>query len=530
MKGTARAKVVTSGRLTGRVKVQTVKRRVPSNPAPEPAYSLYSTDSEEQVTSLHKGLDRCAALLGGILQVDKEETPPSVPGATQGAAAKSRPSPSRTIRKLAPQTDQKIRRSVHRGAASKTPKTPRQPVTAPAAHSGVKLHPPRRRLQTPQHLSQPSTPSSQPPAAARARGEVEQDVDESVPVRDTNPETSDAHTAVTNTHTCALKVQPEHAQCEEDSHSCREQTGGTQRTAQDVLGELRALIAGQGSVAETLLRHLEQTLSSSSSSSSLMKAGGADIQAEAEVSSLQSQNTQLHRRVRSLQQQLKQREDAERRQHTDSLSHSDVLILQDELAVAQSQLQELQCDLTELREALQDAQSRLRESEAQRTLIQTDLETTRCRFVESEREKTELASLAQKRLEEIQSLSSLQSRDSSVPPAVSDSQTSKQQQQKLDPAQPPSDRVTQYLMSLGQLEPTHTDQVCVSAERGGESENHRRQLFNASLSRVSLSSDWSTRSGSTFDTRDEAAFRDGLAALDASIASLQKTMQLDLRR
>uniref|UniRef100_A0A3B4VI04 Uncharacterized protein n=1 Tax=Seriola dumerili TaxID=41447 RepID=A0A3B4VI04_SERDU len=46
----------------------------------------------------------------------------------------------------------------------------------------------------------------------------------------------------------------------------------------------------------------------------------------------------------------------------------------------------------------------------------------------------------------------------------------------------------------------------------------------------SVWSDWTMRSGSTFDTRDEAAFRDGLAALDASIASLQKTIQLDLKR
>lgn len=35
---------------------------------------------------------------------------------------------------------------------------------------------------------------------------------------------------------------------------------------------------------------------------------------------------------------------------------------------------------------------------------------------------------------------------------------------------------------------------------------------------------------STFNTRDEAAFKDGLSALDASIASLQKTIQLDLAK
>lgn len=35
---------------------------------------------------------------------------------------------------------------------------------------------------------------------------------------------------------------------------------------------------------------------------------------------------------------------------------------------------------------------------------------------------------------------------------------------------------------------------------------------------------------STFNTRDEAVFKDGLSALDASIANLQKTIQLDLAK
>ncbi|XP_074520318.1 uncharacterized protein ccdc14 isoform X2 [Halichoeres trimaculatus] len=526
MKGTAKTKVVTSGRLSGRVKVQSVKRRIPPNPAPsacpEPAYSLYSTDSEDQVTALHKGLDRCAALLGGILQVDKSEASPSV--ASKNPATKSKPSTSvgkKIMKKLPPQTDQKIRRSIQRGSGTKTPKTPRQPVSVPAAHSGVKLHPPQRRPHTPQHL--PSSSSSphlhpQPPKTPQP------DAEECVPVRDTDPQISEPLTSLTNAHTCTPEVPLEHAQEEE------------QRTAQDLLGELRALIAGQGSVAERLLGHLEQTLSSSSSSL-LIEAG--DAQAKAGVSSLRSQNTQLHRRVRSLQQQLKQREEAERRQNTQTFSTSEVCLLQDELTAAQSQLQDLQCDLTELREALQDTQSRLRESEAEKRLLQTDLETTKSRLKESERERSELASVAQRRLEEIQNLSETLRGDPSNHPEVTDSQIPKQK--KPDPAEPPSDRITQYLMSLGEVGGAHTH----PAEREGETSlpaasssapqlmNHRRQLFNSSLShcdRISLSSDWSVRSGSTFDTRDEAAFRDGLAALDASIASLQKTIQLDLRR
>lgn len=44
----------------------------------------------------------------------------------------------------------------------------------------------------------------------------------------------------------------------------------------------------------------------------------------------------------------------------------------------------------------------------------------------------------------------------------------------------------------------------------------------------SVCSDW-TRSSWTFNTRDQEAFQDGLDALDASIASLQRTLKLDLK-
>ncbi|XP_020513872.2 ELKS/Rab6-interacting/CAST family member 1 [Labrus bergylta] len=577
MKGTAKSKVVTSGRLTGRVKVQPMRRRVSQSQAlasrPEPAFSLYSTDSEDQVTTLHNGLDRCAALLSGILQADQTEPSPGVPQALKAGAAKSKPPPSqgkKTIKKVTPQTDQRICRSVQRAAGGKTPKTPH---LSPAAHSGVKLQKhPRTQTYALQHLSSsaPHTatppPSNRPPtpktdccSAPEAPNIPCKDggEDEFVPVRDVDPQSSD-----TNTHTCTLKtpdMQLERAQGEgaplQDSH--RKQTEEKVRTAQGLLGELRAVIAGQGSAAEILLSHLEQTVSSSSSSS-LMKAAGSDLETESELSSLQSQNTQLRRRVRTLQQQLKQREEAEKRPNVETLCTSEVLILQDELTVAQSQLQELQSDLTELREALQDTQSRLRESEAKNQLVLTDLEATRSRLLESEREKSELASVAQKRQAEIDNLNRiLQSRDSSVCPPVVDTQTTnqhfKQLQLRQNPAAPPSDRITQYLLSMDQLERTHTEQeqVCVSADTDLASrpditpadssvrsdvlqlEIHRRQLFSGAPSlcdRESLSSDWSARSGSSFNTRDEVAFRDGLAALDASIASLQKTIQLDVRR
>ncbi|XP_074483076.1 uncharacterized protein ccdc14 isoform X2 [Sebastes fasciatus] len=804
MKGTAKSKVVTSGRLTGGgVKGQLTRRRLTPNPGPatrlEPAYSLYSTDSEDQVTSLHKGLDRCAALLSGILQAEKAEAMPGPPRALKGGAAKSRPSTSlgkKTTKNT--ETGLKSRQSVQRGPGTgrTTPRATHQ-STVPAASSQVQLRPPQKQpptllqahlppppSQTLQHLpltnpppqpqtsipppqtsfpppqtsfpppqpqtsipppqtsipppqtsipppqsqtsfpppqpqtsipppqsqasipppqtsfppplpqtsipppqtsispsqtsiSRPLPPTSIPPPLPQTsipppqisisppqpqtslpppqtsisppqpqtsihqhqpqislpppqisisppqpqtlfpppqtsipppqtsfpphqtsipppqlplpqtdcQAECDREEEEFVPVRDitTRSTAADAHTAVRHSHihTCTTKMsnmQLESGQLDkvpQDTHSGEDssaETGVKMRTVQYLLGELKALIAGQGSLAERLLSHLEQAVSSP-----LMNVGSSNLQTEPDLSSLHSQNTQLRRRVRLLNQQLKEREKAERQQNMEPLCNSEVFTLQEELTTAQTRLQELQDDLTGLREALQDTQSQLADREAENTLIKTDLEATRSRLLDSEREKTELASLAQQRLEEIGNLNRiLRSHDLSNCPTVVDALPAKQhfnqQQHRLDPAESPTDRITQFLMSLGQLDPTHTehgaaerdrdtleqkkltpvqlrdtssrpDVRCQRGDKPAESARHRsdevqscgwplekerRRLSQCDVE--SVWSDWSTRSGSTFDTRDEAAFRDGLAALDASIASLQKTIQLDLGR
>ncbi|XP_041699258.2 uncharacterized protein LOC121536040 [Coregonus clupeaformis] len=93
--GLARHKVISSGRLTGGGRGQGSKKRGAGRPlvtSTEPAYSLYSTDSENQVTIIHKGLDRCATLLNGILQAETAEAKPiSVRGTGKTRAARSRP-------------------------------------------------------------------------------------------------------------------------------------------------------------------------------------------------------------------------------------------------------------------------------------------------------------------------------------------------------------------------------------------------------------------------------------------------------
>ncbi|XP_064013048.1 coiled-coil domain-containing protein 14 isoform X2 [Pogoniulus pusillus] len=64
-------KILSSGRLTGAAKATNGRKqfslRKGCNSDVESAYSLYSTESDDQVDTIHNGLDRCATLLKNIL-------------------------------------------------------------------------------------------------------------------------------------------------------------------------------------------------------------------------------------------------------------------------------------------------------------------------------------------------------------------------------------------------------------------------------------------------------------------------------
>ncbi|XP_069573298.1 uncharacterized protein [Brachyistius frenatus] len=375
--------------------------------------------AKRKVTTLHRGLDRCAALLSDILEADQPVSPRTV----KAAAGKSRLSTSRgkkTIRKLPAKTAPGPQRS-----------------TAAAAHSGVKLHPPKRRPHTkPPPQTSPPPPQTSVLLSVRHSSSPHTLCDgqeECVPVRDTH---SQINTCSRKTSGVKLEAG-RHEDVPEDAHSWRGDGGKT----------VRGRITG------------------------------------------------------------------------------DVVILQEELLTSRSRLQDVQQNLTELQEVLQDTRRRLRDTEEENTLMKTDLEDTRRRLVNVKREKNEMTSLAQQRLEEMENLHRLlQSRrlpDS--PPVVVDIK----QHVSQDAAAPPTDLITRYLMSLGPPE-----EACDAEETAGRpGQRERRQLFERSpTDAVSAWSECSLRSGTTFDTRDEAAFRDGLAALDARIESLQRNIQLDLRR
>ncbi|XP_068612520.1 coiled-coil domain-containing protein 14-like [Brachionichthys hirsutus] len=310
-----------------------------------------------------------------------------------------------------------------------------------------------------------------------------------VPVRD-----NAAHSTTKDVHATTVKMsslQPGTGHVSEDAQSGGD--GSAVKTVQYLLGQLKALITGQGSVAEKLLCDLEQTVLLPA-----MNAETSNIQIEPD-SSLRSQNTELRRRVRILNQQLK--ENAERQQNTSEAQ------------------QELQDDLTELREALGDTRRRLSDREAKNALVESELDAARSRLLDSERQRSELVSVAQQRLEEIGHLKRALRTSMVADRSVSDSG---RQHRTLSPERP-ADRVSRYLLSLVQREPVHAGRSRAAAGKGGDA-----RLQNEP--EESACSEWSAGSGSTFDTRDEAAFRDGLSALDASIASLQRTIKMDLVR
>ncbi|XP_007419992.1 coiled-coil domain-containing protein 14 [Python bivittatus] len=79
-------KALTSGRLTGSTKLTNRKKEIAPRKVActesDAGYSLYSTDSEDQVTNIHQGLDRCASLLRDILQNESQ----GIKGISQKAA------------------------------------------------------------------------------------------------------------------------------------------------------------------------------------------------------------------------------------------------------------------------------------------------------------------------------------------------------------------------------------------------------------------------------------------------------------
>lgn len=384
------------------------------------------------------------------------------------------------------------------------------------------------------------------------------------------------HHVQSNKQTTA-EPYPQHTLQRKNSDSCGpERTVRKVMTVQFLLGELKALLAGQDSAAERLVSDLELTVSLLP-----VMVGSSNIQAEIALvlQPLRNENAQLRRRLRILNQQLKQRERAEREARS---LHSDteMLTLQVELSDTQAHLQKLQLDNTQLRQALDDSKRKLEQN----------VEYHGHRLGECQRENVALLRIAKQRQAEIEKLQLLLRVAQGAmleSPAVNKSthaltkQALDQYQVEQDSSEYDSDPVSLYLKSLDQKEcrpvsPPCKGPVRVSQKDGGAETElpatspldgllkafHQSKEFSSHLNQLNVlfldspvvsngppnshtlqgtalkvessvlsreirtpPCDWSVQSSSTFDTHDEQDFRNGLAALDASIASLQKNYQ-----
>ncbi|XP_062303402.1 uncharacterized protein ccdc14 isoform X2 [Osmerus eperlanus] len=531
------------------------------------------------------------------------------------------------------------------------PHSQSKPHVQPVPSSGD--HTPLAALSQAQHPPHPGSRWAHREGAAGAPpGRTEEEEGEDiVPTRDTSAQTSlenPTPAVYTIANLCVTCTKPhshlgsEPAQSAETPHgrphtphpllsseTCSpEKAAWKVMTVQYLLGELKALLAGQDGVAERLLSDLEETVSHLP-----VMVGSSNVQAEIAMvlQPLRSENAQLRRRLRILNHQLQERERAEREARL-LLCDSEMMTLQGELSDAQARIQELHGDNAQLRQALQDTQSQLQKSKSKNDCISKE-EHARG-LGECRRENAALGLVAQQKQAEVERLQQLL-RDAQgpvlEPPAMNTTPPSQpgltrraldQHQDQQVSAGHGSDAVSIYLKSLGQKGPgsppckgprQSADQdlsMCVSVDQSSRREGedgetklaqredvrsafpvamsqkgggapaetfttgHRSldgllKAFNqskelpsrlnqsnvlfpgglvlfpgcqqglgtgvaseleSSLLSSDVRSDSSALSSSTFDTRDEQEFRDGLAALDASIASLQKTIQLDLKK
>ncbi|KAJ8255363.1 hypothetical protein GJAV_G00204030 [Gymnothorax javanicus] len=84
---------ISSGRLVNFPSVLKKKVSQSHKTAVDVGYSLYSTDSEDQVTTIHYGLDRCAALLNGMLKMER-------PAARQSCTKRGKTVPAQPMAKV----------------------------------------------------------------------------------------------------------------------------------------------------------------------------------------------------------------------------------------------------------------------------------------------------------------------------------------------------------------------------------------------------------------------------------------------
>ncbi|RXN33525.1 coiled-coil domain-containing 14-like isoform X2 [Labeo rohita] len=395
--GVSRPKVVSSGRLTASGRGQIHKKRVV-----EPAYSLYSTDSEDQVTTIHKGLDRCAALLNGILQAEQAAESKPKPQGTKTCTFKSKTKNlSRKIENDRKKHGKKTNTVIH---ANKRPAPVKKTVPSANCHpSSAGRHDLNlgiRRVQVSQdhpsgptpvtqaeHEQQNSLPlaCSQPAASCNIPSSVlETQVSNQVPSQSqTNPDgpvliiCSDQEQEIHSKESSkegGMNAEDEHKDgmdttpvrdistekltvlTHKANPTSPEKTAQKVMTVKYLLGELKTLVANQDSDAVRLISEVEQSISLLP-----VMVGSTNIQAEIALAlqPLRSENVQLRRRLRILNQQLLEKERAERRNRPEACDMEEVSEALAEMQNCQSKLGKYEIEKPALTLSLQQREAEI---------------------------------------------------------------------------------------------------------------------------------------------------------------------------
>ncbi|KAK1798871.1 hypothetical protein P4O66_007149 [Electrophorus voltai] len=240
-----------------------------------------------------------------------------------------------------------------------TPAPPPRPITS---QPQVDPHPPLEHASS-QEQQLSSGESSEDSGGCTSEEDELEGVDV-MPVRDTSCQTSrDRHTVMLS---------------QKNKLPSPEKTARKVKTVKYLLGELKTLVAHQDSEAVRLIAEVEESVS-------LLPAmvGSTNVQAELALAlqPLRSENVQLRRRLRILNQQLQERERAERQARPVDCN-LELVSLQSLNFTLQTQLNDSHRELGSLRQENQRLRQALEEKEndLQHNREQCELETSRIRM------------------------------------------------------------------------------------------------------------------------------------------------------
>ncbi|KAJ8352208.1 hypothetical protein SKAU_G00236840 [Synaphobranchus kaupii] len=306
--------LISSARLANSLRVPvTLKKKVSGRRqvAVDVGYSLYSTDSEDQVTTIHKGLDHCAALLNGMLQMEKTDL-------RQSCTRRGRLVPSKPTAKFG-KGDAKKKPVRKTGSVNQTPKVP-DPQKSTVFNGCLTT----------------STPTMMPEKSNKSVC--------------SEPLQHSVEAGVMGPSDPALKKQVPYSKVKNMS---RHEAAKKVTTVKNLLGELKTIVADQIDCV-ALISEVEQSISMLPD-----MVGYTNIQAEVaqELQPLRSENAQLRRRLRIVNQQLMERERAEK--EAQSVDYNfEMMSVQMVNQSLQRQLKEMKRDINALLKENQELQQR----------------------------------------------------------------------------------------------------------------------------------------------------------------------------